>query len=172
MSNNNTAVVSDTEDGPFEVDMTHSLIILFMPFVIIPVSIVLFRLIKWAYRSKFKIKSEKEVDPWVIMGFKKKKRSTIKKTSHMETFEIQDSATTSYSYRNKTLYRYYKTYLSPGAVRNYLTMTRFGRIWMVFQVFVTILSIINYVALTYLAHKEERNQRRLVKSMDLGYAGK
>jgi hypothetical protein len=42
---------------------------------------------------------------------------------------------------------------------------------MVFQVLVTIMSIINYVILTYLAHKEERNQRRLVKTLDLAYAG-
>ena len=170
---NDTSVLPDLEDGPFEGDVTRSLIILFTPFFLVPTVIILFRLGKWAYRSKFKSSSDKDVDALVIMGLRKKKKSTkIRKTAQMDTFEIQDGPVVNRSYRSRSLYKFYKTYLSPVAVRKYLTMTRFGRIWMVFQVLVTILSIINYVTLTYLAHKEERNQRRLVKTLDLAYAGK
>ena len=166
---NDTQVIPDIEDAPFEHDFTQSLILLILPFFLVPASIILFRLSKWAYRLLFKKATVKDVDPWVELGFKRKKNK-IKKSSQMHTFEIIDSPDTTPN-RSKRLYKFYKTHLSPSAVRDYLTRTRFGRIWMVFQIFVTVLAIANYVTLTYLAHKEERNQRKLVKTLDLFYAG-
>ncbi|KAI8926291.1 hypothetical protein BC831DRAFT_457242 [Entophlyctis helioformis] len=60
--------------------------------------------------------------------------------------------------------------LSPDAVRRWFTVSRFARAWMVFQVFCTVLAIVNYVMLTYLVHREDRGQRKLIKNLDLLYA--
>nr|KAJ3422998.1 hypothetical protein HK105_004957 [Polyrhizophydium stewartii] len=60
--------------------------------------------------------------------------------------------------------------LSPDAVRRWISVSRYARAWMVFQVFCTILAIINYVMLTYLVHYSERNERKLIKNLDLFYA--
>ncbi|KAJ1343147.1 hypothetical protein BSLG_002173 [Batrachochytrium salamandrivorans] len=60
--------------------------------------------------------------------------------------------------------------LSPDAVRRWISVSRYARAWMVFQVFCTLLAIMNYVMLTYLVHQEDRNERKLIKNMDLFYA--
>ncbi|TPX39479.1 hypothetical protein SeMB42_g06350 [Synchytrium endobioticum] len=52
--------------------------------------------------------------------------------------------------------------LSPEAVRRFFDGTRYGRLWMMFQVLCTVISIINYIILTYRVVREEhRNIKRL-----------
>lgn len=58
---------------------------------------------------------------------------------------------------------------SPEAVRRWVSSSRYGRAWMVFQVAVTILAIGNYVALTYLVNKEQAEQKRTIKDLDVAY---
>eukprot|EP00842_Homolaphlyctis_polyrhiza_P003796 jgi/Hompol1/4417/HPOL_001738-RA len=60
--------------------------------------------------------------------------------------------------------------LSPDAIRRWISLSSYARAWMVFQVFITILAIINYVLLTYLVHSQDRGQRKLIKNLDLFYA--
>ncbi|TPX38239.1 hypothetical protein SmJEL517_g00214 [Synchytrium microbalum] len=51
---------------------------------------------------------------------------------------------------------------TPEAVRRFFGMTRWGRLWMMFQVLCTVISIINYIILTYRVVREEhRNIKRL-----------
>ena len=57
--------------------------------------------------------------------------------------------------------------LSPEAVRRLFSTTRFGRIWMIFQVFCTIVAIVNYIILTYAI---QRTDRKLVKRLDVSLA--
>ncbi|KAI8814363.1 hypothetical protein BJ742DRAFT_897190, partial [Cladochytrium replicatum] len=57
--------------------------------------------------------------------------------------------------------------LSPSALRQWLTTSRWGRVWMVFQVLCTLVAIINYVLLTY---SIQRKDRRLIKALDIGLA--
>ncbi len=59
--------------------------------------------------------------------------------------------------------------LSPSAVRKWVAVSPLSRAWMLFQVFITILAIINYVSLTYLVNKDEALQRRTIKDLDLFY---
>jgi cell division protein FtsX len=44
---------------------------------------------------------------------------------------------------------------SPEAVRKWLAVSRWMRVWMIVQVFVTVLSIGNYVSLTYMANRDQ-----------------
>lgn len=44
------ATLPDESDEPFHVDLTQSLIILFAPFVLTPLLIVFFRIIKFSYK--------------------------------------------------------------------------------------------------------------------------
>lgn len=92
----------------------------------------------------------------------------------MEQLEIDDTASIKqdiFRERYLRIKHWCQTSLSPKAIRYVLSQTRAGRIWMVFNVFVTILAIINYVLLTYLARREDRNDRKTVKNLDLAYAG-
>ncbi|KAK5670892.1 hypothetical protein QVD99_002664 [Batrachochytrium dendrobatidis] len=59
---------------------------------------------------------------------------------------------------------------SPDAVRRWISVSRYARAWMVFQVFCTVLAILNYVMLTYLVHQDDRTERKLIKNLDLFYA--
>ncbi|KAJ3225939.1 hypothetical protein HK099_005872 [Clydaea vesicula] len=54
--------------------------------------------------------------------------------------------------------------LSPEAVRRYFSATKYGRIWMFFQVTATACAIINYILLTYQIQNDEK---KAVKRMDL-----
>ena len=60
--------------------------------------------------------------------------------------------------------------LSPEAVRRWVNMSIYARLWMMLQVTCTFLAIINYVLLTYLANKDDRDERTLIKNLDIGYA--
>lgn len=60
--------------------------------------------------------------------------------------------------------------LSPDAVRRWIVTSRWSRAWMVFQVLVTILAIFNYVSLTYLVNRADRNERAFIKNLDVFYA--
>ncbi|KAJ3122306.1 hypothetical protein HK100_012043 [Physocladia obscura] len=55
-------------------------------------------------------------------------------------------------------------HLSPEAVRRWFEDSSFGRFWMMFQVFCTLVSIVNYVFLTYTIQNEERT---FIKSLDV-----
>lgn len=59
---------------------------------------------------------------------------------------------------------------SPEAVRRWVNVSRYSRAWMMFQVLVTILAIINYVMLTYMVNKDQADQKRTVKDLDLLYS--
>ncbi|KAI8909098.1 hypothetical protein EDD86DRAFT_226803 [Gorgonomyces haynaldii] len=66
-----------------------------------------------------------------------------------------------------------KTFLekySPDAVRRWVTLSPYSRVWMMFQVLVTVLAIINYVSLTYLVNKEDQDERTTIKDLDLFYS--
>ncbi|KAJ3334230.1 hypothetical protein HDU76_006602 [Blyttiomyces sp. JEL0837] len=52
----------------------------------------------------------------------------------------------------------WKDYFSPEAIRNWLNTSKYGRMWMIFQVICTIIAIGNYVFLTYAIQREERSQ--------------
>jgi hypothetical protein len=71
--------------------------------------------------------------------------------------------------RQQTARTWYEK-LSPDAVRKWVNISRYARLWMVLQVFCTALSIVNYVSLTYLASREDRDERKLIKNLDLFYA--
>ena len=125
---------------------------------------------------------EKEIlaDPLAELGFKTRaKKTNIKKQLEnykkpkMEQMRIADIPLEEKPYKTyiRKIKVFYKAHLSPAAVRNFLTQTRFGRIWMVFNVIVTIMAIVNYVLLTYLARREDRGDRKIVKTLDLAYAG-
>jgi hypothetical protein len=73
------------------------------------------------------------------------------------------------SIRRQTSKTWYEK-VSPAAVRRWVNVSRYARLWMVLQVTCTFLAIINYVALTYLALKDDRDERTLIKNLDLFYA--
>lgn len=60
--------------------------------------------------------------------------------------------------------------LSPDAVRKWANVSGYARLWMMLQVTCTFLAIINYVALTYLANADDRDERTLIKNLDIVYA--
>ncbi|KAJ2997541.1 hypothetical protein HDV02_005430 [Globomyces sp. JEL0801] len=60
--------------------------------------------------------------------------------------------------------------LSPDAVRRWVETSKYARLWMVIQVTTTILAIFNYVSLTYLASNDDRDERNLIKNLDVVYA--
>ncbi|KAJ3053087.1 hypothetical protein HK097_005060, partial [Rhizophlyctis rosea] len=65
--------------------------------------------------------------------------------------------------RRKTR-RTWSARLSPQAIRTWFATSRTARLWMVFQVLCTLLSIINYVLLTYTI---QRTDRKAIKHLDL-----
>ena len=71
--------------------------------------------------------------------------------------------------RQQTAKTWYEK-LSPDALRRWVDLSRYARLWMVLQVTCTFLAIINYVALTYLALRDDRDERTLIKNLDLAYA--
>lgn len=70
------------------------------------------------------------------------------------------------SLRNST-HRTWTDLMCPDAVRRWFLTSRFARIWMIFQVLATIIAIGNYVFLTYSIHREDR---KLVKHLDVALA--
>ena len=71
--------------------------------------------------------------------------------------------------RNQTQRAWYEK-LSPDAVRKWVNVSTYARVWMMLQVTCTFLAIINYVALTYLANLDDRDERTLIKNLDVIYA--
>ncbi|KAJ3258548.1 hypothetical protein HK103_003508 [Boothiomyces macroporosus] len=71
--------------------------------------------------------------------------------------------------RQKTKKTWYEKF-SPQAVRRWFQVSRVASFWMAIQVLTTALAIVNYVALTYLAVKDDRDERNLIKNLDLFYA--
>ncbi|KAJ3275116.1 hypothetical protein HDV01_001255 [Terramyces sp. JEL0728] len=71
--------------------------------------------------------------------------------------------------RQKTKKTWYEKF-SPQAVRRWVQVSRVASFWMAIQVLTTALAIANYVALTYLASKDDRDERNLIKNLDILYA--
>lgn len=71
--------------------------------------------------------------------------------------------------RKQTVRTWYEK-LSPDAVRRWTNVSKYARLWMIIQVIFTGLSIINYVSLTYLASRDDRDERKLIKNLDILYA--
>ncbi|KAJ3274290.1 hypothetical protein HDV01_003134 [Terramyces sp. JEL0728] len=60
--------------------------------------------------------------------------------------------------------------LSPTAIRKFLETSQYARWWMFLQLVVTILSIGNYVSLTYLANTTDINDQNIIKTLDMIYS--
>ncbi|KAJ3255511.1 hypothetical protein HK103_006236 [Boothiomyces macroporosus] len=60
--------------------------------------------------------------------------------------------------------------LSPSAIRKSLETSHYARWWMFVQLVVTILSIGNYVSLTYLANTTDINDQNIIKTLDMIYS--
>jgi voltage-gated potassium channel len=71
--------------------------------------------------------------------------------------------------RRKTAKTWYEK-LSPDAVRRWFNVSLYARLWMILQVTCTALAIGNYVALTYLASRADRDERNVIKFLDIFYA--
>ncbi|KAI9331668.1 hypothetical protein DFJ73DRAFT_856791 [Zopfochytrium polystomum] len=52
--------------------------------------------------------------------------------------------------------------LSPDAVRRWFVTSRFGRLWMIFQVLATAVAIFNYVFLTYAIQRDDRKHIKIL----------
>ncbi|KAJ3230041.1 hypothetical protein HDU81_004802 [Chytriomyces hyalinus] len=185
-------------------------ILLWMPFVIIPGSILFARLVKYLYKlhqsTKYGYDEDLLDDPLRQLGLaqlgfsinrgyddlndirkirkeQKKMEKRIIKTAQTATpakqndATIPDSTTTPSSAARPLLLaenylaafhlRTQKTWvdrLSPAAIRRWFNASAVGRAWMIFQVFCTLVSIVNYVFLTYAIQSEERV---LIKYLDV-----
>ncbi|KAI8850712.1 hypothetical protein BC829DRAFT_442039 [Chytridium lagenaria] len=63
--------------------------------------------------------------------------------------------------------RTWTDYFSPDAVRRFFDTSRYGRMWMIFQVACTVVAIVNYVLLTYTI---QRTDRKMIKGLDFALA--
>ncbi|KAJ3091828.1 hypothetical protein HK102_013290 [Quaeritorhiza haematococci] len=57
--------------------------------------------------------------------------------------------------------------LSPEAIRRFFSATKYGRMWMIFQVLCTVVAILNYIILTY---RDENHDKKAMKWLDVGLA--
>jgi ABC-type multidrug transport system fused ATPase/permease subunit len=194
-------------------------LVLVLPFVLIPSSIIITRLAKYLWKvyqaKKYGYGGDILDDPLAELGLKirrgyentadirkirkekrKREKETIKRREsdarraklneqmlqnrpgEPETrpvFQIPDfvplHAAEQYldELRKKTARTWYEK-LSPDAVRKWFNISLYARLWMILQVTCTALAIGNYVALTYLASRADRDERTLIKNLDIFYA--
>lgn len=179
-------------------------LILWLPFVLIPLSIIFVRVIKltWKIYRARQIGKENELlkDPLAELGLslqtdfaKQRKIKRIKreqedykawvenekaatKRADVEMSTIEESEQGLAGIKQKAdvyfaqLRQTRQTWLdklSPEAVRRFFSATKYGRIWMFFQVFCTTVSIVNYVLLTYSIGREDK---KAVKRIDVALA--
>lgn len=183
-------------------------VVLLLPFVLIPLSIILARLFKYAWKiyeaKKYGYDDGILQDPLAELGLKfrrdttadirkikkervrnqekraliqqKKERDEIAervggevKSGFQEFAPLQAAEEYLAQLRASTARTWYEK-LSPNAVRRWVNTSRYARLWMVLQVTCTFLAIVNYVALTYLANRDDRDERTLIKNLDIAYA--
>ncbi|KAJ3318004.1 hypothetical protein HDV06_000997 [Boothiomyces sp. JEL0866] len=186
---NSTA--TENSDTPL-IDAT---VILFIPFIFIPSSIVGVRLFKYFYRlykaRLYGIENAKELlqNPLTQLGLgkeeiaiRKENRRILKTQLKLELKnKIQKQESDSLLGRQVIAAEQYfevlkehsmKTWydkLSPSAVRTFLETSKYARWWMFLQLTVTILSIGNYISLTYLTNSNDINGQSIIKTMDMIY---
>lgn len=215
-----------TPDGDVPMNdalFTDATIVLLSPFILIPLSILTARLVKFAWKvyqaNKYGYASDVLEDPLAELGLKFKRgyddtqsiRKIRKEQRRLEQAAIQKRESSARrqeenerilnpeaarqenqavaairgaisglvpvhaaeqymaQIRQQTEQTWYEK-LSPEAVRRWVTISIYARLWMMLQVTCTFLAIINYVLLTYLANKDDRDERALIKNLDVGYA--
>ncbi|KAJ3255510.1 hypothetical protein HK103_006235 [Boothiomyces macroporosus] len=185
---NSTSQLSDTP-------LIDATVILFIPFISIPALIISFRLFKYFYRlykaRLYGIGNAKELlqNPLTQLGLgreeiaiRKENRKILKTQLKLELKnKIQKQESDSLLGRQVIAAEQYfeilktqsmKTWydlLSPTAVRTYLETSKYARWWMFLQLTVTILSIGNYITLTYMTNSNDTNGQSIIKTMDMIY---
>lgn len=211
---------SDGDPAMNDALFTDATIVLLMPFVTIPLSIITARVVKLGWKvyqaKKYGYANDVLEDPLAELGLKFRRGyddthsiRKIRKEQHRilkEEKNRQDSiakrqeenerilnpraenqtaaairgalsgmvpihAAEQYlaQIRSQTQKTWYEK-VSPDAVRRWINVSIYARLWMMLQVTCTFLAIINYVLLTYLANKDDRDERTLIKNLDIGYA--
>ncbi|KAJ3274289.1 hypothetical protein HDV01_003133 [Terramyces sp. JEL0728] len=178
-----------------DAQLIDSAVIVFVPFIFIPVSILGFRLFKYFYRlykaKLYGIEYAKEMlqNPLKQLGLRadeittsKANRKRLKTQLKLELKnKIQKQESDSLLGRKVIAAEQYfevlkthsmKTWydiLSPSAVRTFLETSKYARWWMFLQLVVTILSIGNYISLTYLTNSNNIDGESIIKTMDMIY---
>ncbi|KAI9009874.1 hypothetical protein BC832DRAFT_597262 [Gaertneriomyces semiglobifer] len=196
------------EDAPPIVDDARVYnVILWAPFVIIPVSIIAARFMRFVWRyyqaKVYGFDEDLFSDPLSELGLsltrgysntadirkirKEQQKIQAKQVRHergstarereqrdasttlgtrrfMTGFAPLDAAENYFHDLTRRTRRTWTDRLSPEAIRRWIDVSRWARLWMIFQVLCTVAAIVNYVLLTY---SIQRRDRRHIKYFDL-----
>ncbi|KAJ3358532.1 hypothetical protein HDU91_005201, partial [Kappamyces sp. JEL0680] len=214
--------ISDGDAPMSDTAFLDATLVLVLPFVLIPLSVICARLVKYSWRiyqaKKYGFGDDILQDPLAELGLKVRrgydttadirkirreanrlkkeaiKRNTSTRQRDHENQRILGSPGSADAPRGRTALaditdfvripaaeeylkqlhaQTKKTWfdlLSPDAVRRWVNVSGYARLWMMVQVTCTFLAIVNYVALTYLANRDDRDERALIKNLDIAYA--